>query len=118
MRHYAAIALALILAAPARGQEALSENEQWAVYALVATRYINVDCPKLYSKRAILKQFIQNQGVSPINFDFKYQNAIKNAKIVLENGLGGNRQKLCSHSAEFYGDKGRFPGLIKFKGQP
>ena len=118
MRHYAAIALALTLAAPARGQEALSENEQWAVYALVASRYINVDCPTLYSKKATLKQFIQEHGVSPINFDSKYQHAIKNAKSVLEIGLGGNRQKMCSHFAEFYGAKGKFPGLIKVKGQP
>lgn len=118
MRRYATFALALSLAAPARGQAALSDNEQWAVYAMVASRYINVNCPTLYSKRATLKQFMLGRGVSPVDFDRKYGNAIRSAKAVLEKSLGGDRQKMCDHFADFYGPKGRFPGLIQTKSKP
>ena len=118
MRHYVIFALALSLAGPARGEAGLSDNEQWAVYALVASRYINVNCPTLYSKRATLKSFMVERGVSPVDFEHKFEGAIRNAKVVLEKGLGTDRQKMCGHFEQFYGAGGRFPGLIKVKGQP
>lgn len=118
MRHYAALALALTLATPAHSEVTLSKDEQWSVYALVASRYINVNCPNLYSKRAVLRQFMQGRGVSPDDFERRFEGAIRSARAVLDHDLGNDKKKMCVHFAQFYGPQGKFPGIIVTKTKP